>query len=93
MMEATTGEVAAWNNYAGSCETVESYNEDLNSGASGLHPTSVRAFHAGRLGRDELLEVLEGAVSCDNFSPIAVAIMQDKVCAAIAKAKRSEVQG
>jgi hypothetical protein len=46
MMVATLAELAAWNEYAGSEETVDSYNEDLNSGASGLHPASVRAFHA-----------------------------------------------
>jgi hypothetical protein len=47
ILKAKSAEVAAWNDYAGGDETIKSYNEDLNSGASGLHPTSVRAFNAG----------------------------------------------
>ena len=47
-------EVFAWNECTGHGDTVDSFAEDLNSGADGLHPTSVRMFHAGWIARGEL---------------------------------------
>jgi len=51
---ASGEELAAWNEYAGGNETMDSYRYDLSSGSDGLHPTSVRAFHAAWLSASSI---------------------------------------